>query len=185
MKLTIHKRDKLTKSATRTIRREGNVPAIIYAKGVVGDSIVVLGSELKAILKGIKPGSLPTTVFEIDFEGKKRRAVVKEIQYAPTTYEVIHLDFIELLEDQPIDIKVPIECVGTLDCVGVKLGGILRQIIRHMKVRCLPKHIPSEFTLDVKNLNITDTLKLSAIDLPSAVRPLVNLNEVAVVVAKR
>ncbi len=54
-------------------------------------------------------------------------------------------------------VNVPIQLVGTADCAGVKLGGFLRQVIRSLKVSCLPKHIPQEFTFDVRDLNIAQS----------------------------
>jgi len=69
--------------------------------------------------------------------------------------------------------------------VGVKLGGVVRAVIRHIKVRCLPKDIPDEFNLDVSALSINQSLKLSSINLPDTVKSLLDLNEVAVIIAKR
>ncbi len=100
-------------------------------------------------------------------------------------YSVIHLDFEELHSDVPVTVKVPIEMTGVVDCIGVKLGGILRQVIRHVKVRCLPKDIPSCFYLDVKSLDLRQSRRLNDLEIPETLRPLVDLNEVAVLIAKR
>jgi len=65
------------------------------------------------------------------------------------------------------------------------LGGFMRQVIRALKVSCLPKDIPQEFVLDVKDLSIAQSKRLSDIELPSSVRPLARMNEIAVVIAKK
>lgn len=186
MKLKLLKRDSLKKSETSKIRRSGNIPAVMYVRGKPTDAIAIDGPEFSSILRNIQPGRLSTTIFTLtDEKGKARRAVLKEIQYAPTTYNVQHLDFEELFDDTQVSVKVPIECIGVADCVGIKLGGFLRQVIRHIRVRCLPKDIPQVFQVDVRNLAMYDTKRLADLDIPQTIRPLADLNEVAVVIAKR
>jgi large subunit ribosomal protein L25 len=98
---------------------------------------------------------------------------------------VIHIDF-EILDDKiQINVNVPIEFTGVADCVGVKLGGVIRQVIRGLKVRCYPKDMPSSFQLDVQNMSMRDCKRLKDLDIPNTVRPLKALSEVVVVIAKR
>ncbi|MBJ7449987.1 MAG: 50S ribosomal protein L25/general stress protein Ctc [Parachlamydiales bacterium] len=185
MELTTFKRSRAKKCEVNVIRREGNIPAVLYSKGQAGENIAVNGSEFKAILRKVKPGCLSTTIFDLQIDGKNCRAILKDIQYCITDYEVIHLDFEELFDDVKVNVNVPIQCTGLLDCVGVKLGGVPRQVIRSMKVNCYPKDIPSEFLLDVKELGIKQTKRLADIAVPENVRPIANMNEVAIVIAKR
>lgn len=186
MKLKILSRESQKKSETKKIRREGNIPAVIYVRGKPTDAIAISGPEFNAVLRTMQPGRLSTTKFTLsDAHGKPRHAILKEIQYEPTTYKVQHLDFEELFDDAKVSVKVPIECTGVADCVGIKLGGFLRQVIRHMRVRCLPKDIPSVFQIDVRNLAMYDTKRLSDLQISQTIRPLADLNEVAVVIAKR
>ena len=118
-------------------------------------------------------------------EGKTLKAIVKEIQYHPTTYDILHIDLQLMDKTVPIEVNVPITFTHVAECVGIKLGGVLRPVIRKMKVRCLPKDLPSQFFLDVAQLAIGQSRQLKEIDLPKLVRPLANLEEVAVVIAKR
>ena len=69
--------------------------------------------------------------------------------------------------------------------MGIKLGGFLRQVIRHVKVECLPKNIPSEFIIDVKDLGIRQSKRLKDLAMPNGVKPLASPEEVIVVIAKR
>jgi large subunit ribosomal protein L25 len=185
MKLIVKPREGDKKSDIKQIRREGNIPAIIYSSKSQPKKVVLEGEEFKAALRKLKPGHLPTQVFTL-VEGKaERRVVVKDIQYHLTTYNVAHIDFSELFEDALVSVKVPVTCVGVADCVGIKLGGFLRQVMRHVKVECLPKEIPSEFSVDVKDLGIRQSRRLKDIQIPKGVRPLVNMEEVIVVIAKR
>lgn len=186
MKLKLFKRTAETKGQTEQLRRDGFIPGIIYHRGKDSEKVYIVAEEYTTHLRSVKSGHLPTTVFTlVDEKGKERKAILKEITYHPVSYSVIHVDFEELHSDAPITVKVPIELTSVVDCIGVKLGGMLRQVIRHVKVRCLPKDIPSAFFLDVKNLELNQSKRLQDLDIPQAVKPVANLNEVAVLVAKR
>lgn len=185
MKLAVSKRTQTKKSDTKQIRRKGNIPAIFYSAGKPCELIVVDGIDFKTILRQMKPGRMPTTVFTLTLDGKTRKAIIKDIQHNLTNYEVIHIDFEELVEDVPVHVKVPIGITGAVDCVGIKLGGFLRQVIRTVKVECLPKKMPTEFQVDVRELGIRQSKRLSDIQMPEGVKPLAPLDEVVVVIAKR
>lgn len=185
MELTVSKRTPGKKSEIKNIRREGNIPAVIYSQGKVGEEFVVNGPAFKKILNQIEPGTISTKVFTLLQNGKKTRAILKDIQYNVVNYDVIHLDFEELHDQVPVNINIPIQCTGVVDCVGVKLGGGLRQIIRHLRVRCLPKDIPGKFEIDVRELGVNESKRLSDMQIPKEVRPLVDLKEIVVVVSKR
>ena len=185
MKLTATVRASTKKSDTKQIRREGKVPAILYSAGNANQQLILDAAEFNAILRQMKPGHLGTTIFQLHMEGKNRRVIIKDIQYQLTTYLVSHIDFEELFEDVPVSVKVPINCIGVADCAGIKLGGFLRQVIRHVKVECLPKHLPSEFQVDVRDLGIKQSKTLSDIKIPQGVKPLAKMDEVVVVVSKR
>jgi len=186
MKLQVSKRETDKKSVCKKLRREGKIPANIYSSGKEGETVSIDGNAFTKHVNAIQKGHLPTTVFTlVDENGKERKAIVKEIQYHVTTYDVMHLDFEELHDDVRVNVKVPIQCTGVADCVGVKLGGVVRQVIRYIKVNCLSKAIPDSFKLKITSLSMGDSLRLSDIVFPEDVTPLADLNEVAVVIVKR
>jgi len=185
MKLTATVRASTKKSDTKQIRREGKIPAILYSAGHSNQQLILNAAEFSAILRQMKPGHLGTTVFQLHLDGKNKRVIIKDIQYQLTTYLVSHIDFEELFEDIVVNVKVPIQCTGVAECAGIKLGGFLRQVIRHVKVECLPKHIPAEFHVDVRDLGIKQSRTLSDINIPQGVKPLAQMDEVVVVVSKR
>jgi len=186
MKLQTVKRAADKKSEVKKLRREGYIPAVLYVKDNNAETMAVNASEFSSFLRDVKPGHLPTTIFTlVDDKGKERRVVIKDIQYEITTYAVTHLDFEELVADHKINVKIPIECIGQVDCVGIKLGGVLRQVIRHVRVRCLPKDLPPYFELDVRELGLRQSKRLKDLQIPKTVRPLVDLNEVVAVIVKR
>jgi large subunit ribosomal protein L25 len=174
------------KKGAKRLRREERIPGTIYGHVGGGEHISASKAQFKAIMALVKQGHLPTTIFVlIDENGNGRRAIVKEIQYHPTSYEVVHLDFEELKEDVLVNVKVPIELLGALDFKGGREGGIPRQVIRHLKVRCPSKDLPSHFELDITDLGIADCMRLSDLTIPSGVKPRADLHEVAVVIVKR
>lgn len=185
MKLTATVRSSTKKSDTKQIRREGKVPAILYSAGKPNQQLVLDAAEFNAILRQMKPGHLGTTVFHLNLDGKEMRAIIKDIQYQLTTYKVSHIDFEELFDDVEVSVKVPIQYMGVAECTGIKLGGFLQPVIRHVKVECLPKDIPFEFQIDVRDLGIRQSKKLSDIVIPQGVKPLAKMDEVVVVVSKR
>lgn len=186
MKLKIFKRNAASKSESKRLRREGMIPAVVYEKGSSGEAVSVESNEFSAFLRKLQPGRLSTVIFELETEdGASRRAIMKDIQYNPVNYKVIHLDFEILHDNVEVKINIPIELVGVVDCVGVKLGGVLRQVIRRLRIRCLPKDIPEVFPLDVRDLGLRQSRRLSDLVIPESVRPLENLGEVVAIIAKR
>jgi large subunit ribosomal protein L25 len=186
MELKLHQRQKKKKSAISEARRSGLIPAVVYKQGQPGQAVTVEEAAFSTFMRRLKPGHLPTTRLKlVDDKGKAFEAIVKEIQYHPTTYRVLHLDFLELAPDAEISVKIPIECTGVADCLGIKQGGVLRQVLRYVRVRCLPKNLPHSFMVDVKDLSMGHSRRLKDIAMDAGVRPLDGLNEVAVVIAKR
>ncbi len=186
MKLNVSYRSGERKSEAKKLRREKKIPAVIYSNGKPGDLVVVDAIEFQKLLNGVKKGHLSTAkILLADDKHKERHVIVKDIQYNIVTYDVIHLDFEELHDHIPINLNIPIECTGVADCAGVKLGGVLRMVIRQMRVNCLPKDIPASFKVDVTSMLLNDAKRLSDFTIPSTVRPLMKLNQVAIAIVKR
>ncbi len=184
-KLTLSRRDSKKRSVLTSIRRKGDIPAVIYASGKEGQACTVSGAEFHALLRGLKPGHLPTTQLECHLEDKVVKAIVKDIHYHPTTYDILHIDFFEL-GDRPVRVKVPLQCTGAADCVGIKLGGFLRQIHRHIKIECEGINaIPSHFSVDVSKLNIGQTVRVGELSIDSALKVLMKSADVVALIAKK
>jgi large subunit ribosomal protein L25 len=170
---------------TKALRRDGKVPCVLYSKGQIGQNGYVTKEAIDTVLREVETGFLPTTTFSIkDANGKKTRGIIKSIDYAVTTYDVLHIDFLELADDQMIDVKVPVVCTSQAECVGVKAGGFLRQTKQHIEVRCLPRNMPKFFEVDVKDVDIRQVKRVSDINIPKDVRPLIKPQDVVVTVVK-
>jgi large subunit ribosomal protein L25 len=186
MKLNYIMREARKKSESNKLRREGSIPAVLYSQGQDSKHIAVSKSEFSALLRTVQTGRLSTTAIELqNAESGAMTAILKDIQYHPTTYDVLHLDFELMRDDAEINVKVPIELVGAADCVGVKLGGVLRPVKRGLRVRCLPKDIPAAFFMDVRSMALRQSRRLKELEIPKGVKPLDDLNDVAVIIAKR
>lgn len=185
MKLQTKERTVGKRSEITGLRRNGFLPAVVYSKKSGSQAIAVSASDFESALRAMKEGHLPTTVFEITVDGKAVKAVVKDIDYHPTTYAVRHLDFQILEANTPIKVNVPIVCYGVADCAGIKLGGMLRQVRRHIPVLTTPEKMPTHFKAYVKDLGLKQSLKASVLELGDGVKSLFPLSEVVVTIAKR
>lgn len=186
VEIQIQTRAASSKGETKKIRRKGMIPVVIYSKGKSSVYGSISQVDFETCLRNLQAGFLPTQIFSLkDQNGKKTRAILKDVQYEVTTYNVIHLDFQELVENTHVDVKVPVECLNQVDCAGVKEGGFLRPIMRHVKVRCLPRDIPSHFAIDVRELRLNQFKRVSDLGIPSAIRPLGRADDIVVTVVKR
>ena len=178
-------KDGVKQNSAKQLRRSGNIPVVIYSKGQPAKAAFVSKEAVDTVLREVEEGFLPTTTFNLkDESGKVSKALVKDIQYHVTTYAVLHIDFIELQKDHKIDVKVPIHCLGTVECVGVKGGGYIRQVMRHLPIRCLPQYIPYKFELDVKELDLRQAKRVEDLRLPEHVTTLIKPQEVIVSIVK-
>lgn len=179
-------RKKQTKGDASRLRREGFIPFVMYSKGQAAEMGTLARSDWEAVIRKLRQGFLTTAKFLLkDESGRERQAIVREIQYTPTSYEVLHIDFLELENSREVELKVPVEFANTVDCTGVKLGGTVRPILRHVRVRCLPGNIPTNFELDMKELGIGHSRRVKDIVIPQGVTCLEGQEEVVVSIVKK
>ena len=158
-------RDKTGKGAARQARFAKQVPAVIYGHGRPTQSLMVDALSLEKALTGIEPAA---TLIELTVDGKKTRALIREIQRHPIRPDIIHVDFYEIHAHEKITLEVPVHLVGTAD--GVRNGGgVLDQVLREVKIEVLPEHIPDRVELDVTSLKIGDSLHVRDLSIPNAV----------------
>ena len=158
-------REKTGKGAARQARFQKQIPAVIYGHGRDTQPLMVDALALEKALAGVVPES---TLFDLTVDGKKSRALIREIQRHPLRPDIIHVDFYEIKADEKITLKVPVHLVGTAD--GVRnAGGVLDQVTKEVEIEVLPEHIPDRVELDVTALKIGDSLHVSALSIPNAV----------------
>jgi len=160
------KRDIFGKNASRRIRREGNIPAILY--GVNIESIPLVLTK-KDIIKILKSETGENTIFKVSFDSEMRDAMIKEIQTDPTTDELLHADLIQIEMDKPIRVSVAIVPVG--EAIGVKTeGGFVDFMHREVEIECLPRDIPERIEVEISGLHLHQSIKVENITLPPGVK---------------
>ena len=152
------------KGAARSLRRDGQVPAIIYGHAREAQSLAINTRELERLLNRV---SAETTVIELSLDGRVTRTLIREIQRHPFKRTIIHVDFQELVAGEKVTVDVPIVIVGT--AAGVREGGILDQVMRELSVEVDPANIPNHIDVDVNELTIGHSVHVSDLTLPSGV----------------
>ena len=133
----------------KTSIRKQSASCAIHS-GVEGTSLSVEKNEL---YKALKTGQF---IFEIKVGDKEQFVLVKEVQYHPVTDEIIHVDFQQVKEDQKISLEVPLRTEGESE--GVKLGGILVQLLNVVTINCKPSNVPEALSVDVSDLEMNSSL---------------------------
>ncbi len=170
------------KGEARRLRRTGFVPAIAYGKGLPSTPIAVAPKEVAVILKSERGQN---TVIELELDGKKLLAMIRDFSVHPVKRALEHVDFIEVKLDKPVDVEVPLFSTGKP--VGVTKGGVLRIVLRTIPVRCLPDRIPVKIEADVTHLELGQHVATQDLKLPEGVSVLLpaELTLVAVVAPEK
>ena len=155
------------KGASRRLRHQGMVPAIIYGAGRPPRA---LAFDHNRVIQQLDNESFYSSVLNIKVGEKSQAAILKDVQRHPSKAQIMHMDFQRIVEDEEIKMLVPIHFLGEDVAVGVKQGG--GKVQHHMtevEVVCLPRHLPEYLDLDVAELELDEMLKLSDIPLPEGV----------------
>jgi large subunit ribosomal protein L25 len=152
------------KATARRLRRTGLVPAIAYGKGLPATSIAVTPAEITAILKSERGQN---TVVELELDGRKLLAMIRDYTVHPVARQLEHVDFVQVSLDKPVEVNVPLIALGK--AVGVTKGGVLRIVYRTLPVRCLPDRIPAKIETDVAHLELGMHVSTQELKLPEGV----------------
>jgi large subunit ribosomal protein L25 len=155
------------KGASRRLRREGKVPAIIYGAGRPPRQ---LAFDHNKVIKQLENESFYSSILNIKVGENSQAAIVKDIQRHPAKAIIMHLDFQRIVDDEKIKMNVPIHLVGAEEAVGVKEGGgSVSHLKTDVEVSCLPKDLPEYFEVDISALGLDEMLHLSDIKVPDGV----------------
>lgn len=166
------------KNASRRIRQEGMIPAILYGADTVSIPLTLNKKDVFAILKA-ETGE--NTIFKISFNSETRNTMIKELQKDPVTDEILHADLIQIVMDNVISVSVPIVLVG--EAVGVKAeGGFVDFVTREVEIECLPKNIPEQLEIDISSLHLHQSLKVEDLSSPGEITLVNDPNTVVVLI---
>lgn len=150
------------KGGAHKTRARGLVPAVVYGKGMDPMSIACQPVALRDMLKSQRGRN---TVIKLNIEGQDNiLAMLQDVQIHPLSRQILHSDFVRILEDQKVLVRVPIRLVGRPE--GVKMGGLLQPVRRAVSVRCLPRDIPVEVVVDVTALNVGESILIKNVVPP-------------------
>jgi large subunit ribosomal protein L25 len=155
------------KGASRRLRHQGKVPAIIYGAGRPPRALVF---DHNRVLQQLDNESFYSSVLNIKVGKKSQAAILKDVQRHPAKPQVMHMDFQRIVDDEEIKMLVPIHFIGEDVAPGVKEGGgKVSHLITEVEIVCLPRYLPEYLDIDVSELELDEMLKLSDIVLPEGV----------------
>ena len=167
--LDIQTRDKLGKGASRALRRDGRIPAVLY-----GGTDAPLHFSLNSIQlnKELHQKGFMSKIFEIPLAKKKEKALVRLIQFHPVSDRPLHVDFFRVAEGDTITLSVPVTFHNEEASPGLKRGGVLNILLHSLEIVCDLSHIPDSIDVDLTGLDIQDAVHLANIKLPTGVTAL-------------
>jgi len=156
------------KGASRRLRLQGKVPAIIYGAGRPARS---LSFDHNKVLKQLESESFYSSVLNIKVGDKSQAAILKDLQRHPAKHQIMHIDLQRIVEDEEIKMNVPLHFLNEEEAVGVRDGGgKVAHLRTDVEVVCLPKYLPEYLEIDVADLELDAMLHLSDLTLPEGVR---------------
>lgn len=159
-------RSRTGKGGARETRRHGDIPAVIYGDTAAPEAISL---GYRDVWQQVKTGQFLSTVYILDIDGKKSRAIPREIQFDPVRDFPLHIDFLRVSKDSRITVEVPVNFLNETESPGLKRGGVLN-IVRHgIDLICPADAIPDRIDVDLSGLEIGDAVHISAVTLPEAV----------------
>lgn len=184
MELKLEKRDTSKKSELGRIRRDGAIPAVIYLRKGESVPVSLRADVFQAHLRAIPKGCLATAFFTVGYEGKTFKALVKDINYHRTTYNILHVDLMQVEDSDRITVHIPVTCKGVDQCLGVTQGGQLKRVKRSVKVSVPVGEMPQVFELDVTGLELDKSLRVRDLSLTPSMRPRLQEHQILVAVSK-
>ena len=164
LNLPAETRERAGKGASRALRREGRVPAVVYGGKEEPLSIHV---EEKLLIKQLSTGHFLNSIVEIEVGGKKLRTLPKDVAFHPVTDRPLHADFLRLSKDSTVHVNVPVLFINEEDSPGLKRGGVLNIVRHELELICDANKMPEDIQIDVTGLDIGDSIHISSVTLPT------------------
>ena len=156
-------RERAGKGASRALRREGRVPAVIYGEKKEPLSVHV---EEKLLAKMLSTGHFMNSVIMVEVGGKPNRTLPKDVQFHPVSSRPIHVDFVRIGEHAQVHVNVPVHFTDEEQAPGLKRGGVLNVVRHELELVCDAAKIPNEIVISLAGLEIGDAVHISHVNLP-------------------
>ena len=161
-------RDTKTKGEVKSLRNKGMVPGIIYGGEEPNQKISVSVKEVKNLLN---KENILSNIISVNIDGKEQKVLPRVIDFDTVTDEPIHLDFLRIVKGAKVILEIPVKFINHVLSPGLKRGGVLNIVRRKVELRCPTENIPTELVVDLNNLDIGASIKISFINLAENVTP--------------
>ena len=162
------KRETVTSGQLNKLRDSGFIPAILYGGK---DPNAKISVEKKSIKNILNSDSFLSKVLELDVDGNKLKVIPRDIAYNVISDEPTHIDFMRVVSGTKIVLDIPVKFINNDSCPGLKVGGVLNIVRRKVELKCPADNIPEEIIIDLKDLEIGTSIKISFVKLPENVTP--------------
>ena len=164
--ITLAATERATKGTARSLRRQGQVPGVIYGDKQAPVMITIEGNLLA---RYVDNPNFFTHLFDVEINGKKHRVLPRDAQFNPVSDRAEHVDFLRVSSSTRVRVHVPVSFTNGEKSPGIKRGGTLNVVHHEIEVTCSPDKIPEKFEISLEGLNINDTIHLSVLKLPEGV----------------
>jgi len=161
-------RDTKSKGDVRSLRSNGNVPAIVYGGSKKNEKVSISKKILKILVNN---ENFLSSIITLNVDGKPQNGLPKEIKYNVISDEPIHVDFLRVVDGVKIKIEVPVQFINHEKSPGLKRGGVLNIVRRKIELKCPSEKIPGGITIDLDGVDIGESFKISSIKLEKDVMP--------------
>ncbi len=157
----------------RAIRRQGMIPAIVYGLG----SEYMLSLSAKDFIKEYSKGGILSKLVTLSIDGQKTlHAITRDVQIHPVTDKPLHVDFQQIDEQKPIKVSICVKVINEQKCIGIKRGGVLNIVQRHIEFYCLPTELKPYIEIDIADLRIGQSIHINDVALPKNMVPINKTN---------
>ncbi len=161
--LSAEARDRAGKGASRHLRREGRVPAVIYG---ANEEPVSIHLEEKGLVKMLKTGHFMNSTVSIEVGGQTTLTLPKDVQFHPVTDRPLHVDFLRIGEHSQVHVNVPVRFINEEQSPGIKRGAVLNIVRHELELVCDAAEIPDDVEIDLTGYDVGDSIHISAVTLP-------------------
>ena len=161
-------RNTRSKGEIRSLRLDGNIPAIIYGGNEKNEKVSISKKILKSL---IEKENFLSNIITLNINGKTQKVLPREIKYDVISDDPIHVDFLRVVEGVKIKIEVPVQFINHEKSPGLKRGGVLNIVRRKVELKCPSEKIPEDITIDLDGVDIGESFKISSIKLEESVTP--------------
>jgi large subunit ribosomal protein L25 len=156
-------RDRAGKGASRALRREGRVPAVVYGGN---EEPLTVHVEEKLLIKQLGTGHFFNSIVEVEVGGKTLRTLPKDVAFHPVSDRPLHADFLRLSKDAKVNVDVPVIFVNEAASPGLKRGGVLNVVRHELALVCEADKIPDDIAIDVTGFDVGESIHISHVTLP-------------------